>query len=355
MTSPEPLPKGVRSQTVSTGRLETHYLESGKADGTPLVLLHGNCSSSRFWGELMGDLPDEYRVLAPDLRGYGDTADEPVDATDGLGDFAADVHALLVELGVDETVSMVGWSNGGGVTLRSVRERPADVSAAVLVNPVSPYGFGGTVDVEGTPAYEDYAGSGGGAVNESFIDALAAGDRSTESDTSPRAILRSFYVDPSTELDPALEEAYLDSILSTAIGEENYPGDVTESGNWPGIGPGERGVNNAISPKYLDNSDIVDVSPKPPIHWLRGENDSIVSNESFFDLGYLGQIGEVPGWPGEDVFAPQPMVDQTRRVLEDYADAGGDIDESVYEGVGHSPHIEAPERFRKELLSVLAD
>ena len=169
------------------------------------------------------------------------------------------------------------------------------------------------------------------------------------------AILRSFYVDPSTELDPALEEAYLDSILSTAIGEENYPGDVTESGNWPGIGPGERGVNNAISPKYLDNSDIVDVSPKPPIHWLRGENDSIVSNESFFDLGYLGQIGEVPGWPGEDVFAPQPMVDQTRRVLEDYADAGGDIDESVYEGVGHSPHIEAPERFRKELLSVLAD
>jgi len=37
----------------------------------------------------------------------------------------------------------------------------------------------------------------------------------------------------------------------------------------------------------------------------------------------------VPNWPGEDVFPPQPMVDQTRAVLKDYAEAGGEYDEVV--------------------------
>jgi hypothetical protein len=42
----------------------------------------------------------------------------------------------------------------------------------------------------------------------------------------------------------------------------------------------------------------------------------IVSDNSFFDFGTLGKLGYVPGWPGEEVYPPQPMVGQTRSMLE---------------------------------------
>jgi hypothetical protein len=52
--------------------------------------------------------------------------------------------------------------------------------------------------------------------------------------------------------------------------------------------------------------------PKPPVTWVRGDRDVIVSDTSLFDLAYLGKLGAVPGWPGDDECPPQPMVAQTR-------------------------------------------
>ena len=81
----------------------------------------------------------------------------------------------------------------------------------------------------------------------------------------------------------------------------------------------------------------------------------IVSDTSFFDTGFLGQAGQLPDWPGEDAYPPQPMNAQTRDILGAYADAGGTYQEERFEDVGHSPHIERPERFRSTLLEFLAD
>jgi pimeloyl-ACP methyl ester carboxylesterase len=78
---------------------------------------------------------------------------------------------------------------------------------------------------------------------------------------------------------------------------------------------------------------------------VHGDADVIVSDTSLFDLAYLGSLGLVPGWPGADACPPQPMVAQTRAVLERYAAAGGSYREIVYEGCGHSPHIERPTEF----------
>src|SRR4051812_22276616 len=55
--------------------------------GEPVVLVHGNLSTGRFWQRVMTRLPDRYRVLAPDMRGFGDTDDVPLDATRGLADW----------------------------------------------------------------------------------------------------------------------------------------------------------------------------------------------------------------------------------------------------------------------------
>lgn len=79
----------------------------------------------------------------------------------------------------------------------------------------------------------------------------------------------------------------------------------------------------------------------------------IVADESFFDAGYLGKVGQLPNWPGEEEYPPQPMVTQTRDVFNEYEDSGGSVTEVVIDGTGHSPHIEKPETVLDSLLSHL--
>jgi pimeloyl-ACP methyl ester carboxylesterase len=144
------LPEGVGSEVVATPRLATHRLTSGPEDGIPVVFLHGNASSSRFFGETLAALasPSRYRGIAPDLRGFGDSEDKPLDATRGLGDFSDDMHDLALSLGLEE-FHLVGWSAGGTVAMRYTMDHPGVVSSLVLVDPMSPYGFGGTTGHRG--------------------------------------------------------------------------------------------------------------------------------------------------------------------------------------------------------------
>jgi pimeloyl-ACP methyl ester carboxylesterase len=347
------LPDTVTAQRVETERLATNVLVSGDPDGTPVCLVHGNVSSARFWADLMAALPDDYRVLAPDLRGFGGSETKPVDATRGVRDFTEDLTALFDELGIDR-LALVGWSIGGGVAMQYAIDHPERLTDLVLVSTMSPYGFGGTTR-DGTPCQPDHAGTGGGLANDEFVERLAAGDTSAEDDASPRTVMHAFYVGPDHEFDPETADAYVEAMCETAVGDGNYPGDAAASEHWPGVAPGEHGVLNAVSPKYYDTSGLADIDPKPPVLWVRGEADMIVSDTSFFDAGYLGQAGELPDWPGEDVFPPQPMNEQTRDVLEAYASDGGSYTEEVFADVGHSPHVERPGRFRELLTGFLAD
>src|SRR6201991_548263 len=136
---------------------------------------------------MMLALPEEYQPLAIDLRGFGDTDDEPIDATRGLRDFADDLAATVEALGLDR-VHLVGWSMGGGVVLQYLTDRPGThrVASLTLVDPVSPFGFGGTRGAEGTLCDPAGAGAGGGTGNPEFIARLAAGDRSDQDPLSPR-------------------------------------------------------------------------------------------------------------------------------------------------------------------------
>ena len=87
---------------------------------------------------------------------------------------------------------------------------------------------------------------------------------------------------------------------------------------------------------------MVDLVRKPPITWLRAAQDQVISDTSLFDFGYLGQIGAVPGWPGEDVLPPQPMVAQTRAVLDAYRAAGGEAEEVTLGDAAHGMPVEVP-------------
>ena len=128
--------EGVTSSFVQTGRLRTHVLSCGFDEGTPVVFLHGNFSAATYWEETMLALPAGFRAIAPDLRGYGWTEDKLIDATRGMGDWSADLAALLDALNIDKA-HLVGWSLGGGVLYRFLSDHPARALSVTLISPVS--------------------------------------------------------------------------------------------------------------------------------------------------------------------------------------------------------------------------
>lgn len=335
---------GIEARTVTTGRIRTRVLYAGPEDGVPVLFLHGNLSSATWWEETMVRLPDGFRAIAPDQRGYGDADPEAkIDATLGLGDLADDAVALLDHLGV-RRAHLVGNSLGGVVVWRLLAAHPGRWMSVTQVDPGSPFGFGATRDVAGTPTVADFAGSGAGLINPEVVRLLAAGDESTDSPFSPRSVFRAAIVAPGFVA--AREDDLVRAMISTHLGEHDYPGDAVPSPNWPYVAPGTWGPNNALSPKYTAEAEgVVGADPKPPVLWIRGAADLVVSDTSASDPGVFGPTGLIPGYPGTDAYPPQPMIGQIRAMLDRYRTAGGDAAEHVIDGAAHVPFIEQPGSF----------
>ncbi len=349
---------GISSREVSSPRSTIHLLESGPEEGAPVLFVHGNVASSRFFEETLAALPPNCRGLAPDLPGFGRSEPKPVDAARGLRDFSDDLYDLMKTLGhaTDRKVHLVGWSLGG-VAMQYAIDYPEEVASLTLCCPVPPYGMGGTKDVTGTPCWPDYAGSGAGLVNPEFVRFLEQGlgddPENPENPSSPRNVMNATYFKPPFRVSREREESLVSEILRTKVGDYNYPGDRTFSPNWPKVAPGRWGIVNAFSPKHCDLSAFAEIEPRPDVLWVRGADDRTASDTSAADFGYLGKIGVVPDWPGEEVYPPQPMVAQIRAILDEYAAGGGRYREEVIADCGHTPHIEKPDAFRDLLIEFL--
>lgn len=104
----------------------------------PLVLLHGNLSSSLFWDLVVDALDDRFAVYAPDLRGFGGSTYEA--SFDSLAALAEDVEQFTDALGLD-TFHLWGWSAGGGVAMQVAADVPDRVRRLVLMSPPSTQGL----------------------------------------------------------------------------------------------------------------------------------------------------------------------------------------------------------------------
>ena len=96
--------------------------------GTPVLLIHAGVADRRMWDPLAGTLAHTFRVVRPDLRGFGETPLPP----GPYGD-ADDLDALLDHLGIAH-VPVVGSSFGGRVALELATTHPGRVSSLVLLN-----------------------------------------------------------------------------------------------------------------------------------------------------------------------------------------------------------------------------
>lgn len=335
----------IETKTITANGLQQH-LRFRKGGERKVLFIHGNGSDSVFWEGLIHSLPENFSAAAPDLRGYGLTEAKPARAARSYGDYVDDLKALVDVLGW-ERYHIAGHSLGGGMAWELLLADAARIESMTLINPASPFGFGGTKTADGQLTFPDGAGSGGGIVNPDFVRLLQAGDRSDSEPTSPRNVMNAFYWAPPFV--PENVEALLNGLLRMHVGDQFYPGDSRPSEHFPFAAPGDYGQLNCGGP--LTKQGIVErlcaLPQKPPVLWVRGAKDQIVSDQSMFDLAVHGAAGLVPGYPGAEVCPPQPMLAQTRYALQQYEAKGGRYTEALMEHCAHSPYIEDPAAFNE--------
>ncbi len=336
---------------IDTARRRTAYYRLENPGKPKLMLVHGNASSAAFFFPTIQALAKHFDIAAPDLNGFGDTQATPIHAPTALCDWADDVDALADSLGW-QRFALLGWSLGGGVAWRYAVNHPQRLTHLILLSPMSPYGFGGTKG-EGGQMYDERGwGSPGGFANPAFLQKLKDQDRGDDP-MAARAVLAKSLFAAGWPFDKAWQDLFVDELLKIHLGEDYYPGDYQPLAEFPYVLPGTRGISNSLAPQYANVSAFANIDPKPPVLWIRGAKDTLVSDQSYSDLATLGQLGVVPGYPGAEAFPPQPMVAQTRAVLEQYRKNGGHYREAVFENSAHASHLEEPERFVDELTGFI--
>jgi pimeloyl-ACP methyl ester carboxylesterase len=342
----------LEKQYLNTPRRKIAYYRLGDPSRRKLLLIHGNVSSAAFFFPTMLQLAEHYDVAAPDLNGFGDTQASPVKAPTALTDWAEDIDAFAQSLGFDR-FALLGWSLGGGVAMRYVQLHPEKTTHLILLSPMSPYGFGGTKGEDGQMYDRNGWGAPGGFANPAFLAKLAEKDEGDDQ-FAARSVLEKSLFAKGWPMEKQWQDLFVKELLKMQLGEDYYPGNYIPQAEFPYVLPGEKGISNALAPQYANVSGIRDINPKPPILWIRGDADSLVSDNSFSDLAVLGQMGIVPGYPGAEVFPPQPMVAQTRKVLEQYKENGGAYTETVFPGCSHASHLEEPDKFVAALTEFIA-
>lgn len=174
---------------VTVDGVETHYIEAGKGD--PVVLVHGggmaSCGAVNY-GDVMEPMSEHYRVIAPDLVGFGETPgrgpeDYPADAQ---GDFLIEFLKTL-----DEPVHLGGNSHGGWLAQYVAHEAPELVQRLIIINSLN-----GCMPIPPAPEGLQYIyGDGGHAHEEPTLEGV-------------REDLLEFYYDQDLVTDERVERFY---------------------------------------------------------------------------------------------------------------------------------------------------
>jgi pimeloyl-ACP methyl ester carboxylesterase len=127
---------GPTSHSFISQRLRLHYVDWGNHDAPPLILVHGGRDHCRSWDWVAEELRHDWHVIAPDLRGHGDSAWSP-DGTYDTATYVYDLAQLVHQLD-RSPVTIVAHSLGGNVSLRYTGLYPDNVSKLIAIEGLGP-------------------------------------------------------------------------------------------------------------------------------------------------------------------------------------------------------------------------
>ena len=122
---------GLRAHTQQAGGHRWAYVEAGT--GPLLLLVHGYTGSKENWFPLAGELKTRYRVIAPDLPGWGESERQP-GADYGYLAQSERLAEFIRVVGGGRPVALVGHSMGGGIVALTAARHPELVSKLVLMD-----------------------------------------------------------------------------------------------------------------------------------------------------------------------------------------------------------------------------
>ena len=141
---------GPTSHSFISQRLRLHYVDWGNADAPPLILQHGGRDHCRSWDWVAEELRHDWHVIAPDLRGHGDSAWSP-DGDYTMFAYVYDFAQLVQSLGYDR-VSIISHSLGGNIATRYTGLYPDKVTTLINIE-----GLGLTPDLAAKQQATPYA------------------------------------------------------------------------------------------------------------------------------------------------------------------------------------------------------
>ena len=127
---------GPSSHNYYSQRLRLHYVDWGNPDKPTLLLIHGGRDHCRNWDWVAERFAKDYHIIAPDLRGHGDSQWEQGGTYNQIS-YVYDIAALLEQHGIDK-VTIIGHSLGGGIALMYTSLFPEKVEKLIAIEGMGP-------------------------------------------------------------------------------------------------------------------------------------------------------------------------------------------------------------------------
>lgn len=268
------------------------YLDEGQGKEV-IVLIHGNMSSSIHFLPLIERLKGAYRIIAPDLRGFGDsTYHNPINSLDDLAD---DVLVLLKALNITKYF-ILGWSTGGGIALRIAATKQEEVEKLILVESCSYRGY---------PIFKK------GPLGQPKI-----GEYYTSKEEMAQDIVQ---VKPMVDLFESNNITLMKAIWDQVIYTVNKPSEEDD---------------NLYLSETMKQRNLVDLD------WaLTTFNMSNFSNGVTLGDGTISnvQCPVLTFWGDKDITVLEYMIDETVEALKD-------VKKVTLKNSGHSPFIDCPDK-----------
>lgn len=287
---------------LSTG-INMAVTEGGRADAPPVIFLHGFPESHRTWTQLAPLLGDRFRLIMPDLRGFGESG-RPLDvgayATDLL---IADLFALADALGIDR-FSLVGHDWGGAVAWAAALRGDPRIERLAIINSPHPAIFQRSIIVdEAQRAASQYIRALRNPGMEAQVAAMGV-DRFFDKSFRGHVDLAS--IDPDER--------------AQSIAEWSRPGALTAMFNWyrassivvPAIG------EQAVVPQWVERGvPKLDI----PVHIVWGLEDKALLPVQLREIGEVGKDVTVTPLAGVGHFAPWQAPAQVAAALAPFLGA----------------------------------